>query len=103
MGEIFSSGSLYIRNDDGTYSPIGEVQEDCSGFMVASKYNFPDPAWLHHELNMTIIVTRKQQRKFGKQLKKSIARYQRIKRRFIRLEEKRRRNALKELHNVREI
>lgn len=96
MGEIFSFGSLYIKNDDGTYSPIGEVQ-DCSEFVVSSECDLPDPVWFPKEFVAQITMTHKQQREMYKLIRNICARDKRMIRRFIRWQEKIRRLKLKKV------
>ena len=97
MGEELEPGKLFIQNSNGTYTELHGIQ-DCSGFIAGCLDNQYSPEYFQvpSELSATIVMSHKQQREFGKALRRSIGNYRRTIRRFMRLKEKIRRNMLKE-------
>ena len=104
MGEELNIGTLYMQNDNGSFSEIMKVTEMAHPIIYPeftdSDNGSPGSAeWFTPELIAKITLSDRQHKEFIRAFLKEVARSRRIVRRSKRLKEKIRRNRLKETCN----
>lgn len=100
MGEELNIGTLYMRNDDGSFSEIMRIAEMSHPiiypeFTDSDNGSLGSAEWFTPELVAKITLSDKQNKEFIRAFLKGIARHRRMVRRFIRMKEKIRRSMLK--------